>query len=271
MTSPDDLEAQLLALGEDLDIPAPPPAEVVRAVRARLDSLPAADRHPAPGPSTRRPGGLPRVPVRRASGEPGGPRPAVRLRRRAIVSAVAVLVALLLGGTPVGRAAVMEVLRFAGVELEIGGPGPLPSGLPEPLPGEHRVTLEQARRQVAFPISVPAVLGDPRDVRVSDGGRVVSLLWPEARLDEYDGRLQVVFRKELGMNWPEEVVLGTSPGWWIPARHGLSYLPRAGGGELPVRPRTAAPTLIWQRGQVGLRLEGAGDLQRALEIAGSAR
>ncbi|MGV9777503.1 hypothetical protein [Streptosporangium sp. NPDC003464] len=263
MTSPDDLEARLLALGESVDVPAPPPAGVARAVRARLEALPAADRHPVPAPPT--------APVRRARRAWRVLRPGGHLRRRAIVSAVAILLALFLGGTPVGRAAVTQVLRFAGVELEIGAPGPLPSGLPEPLPGERRVTLEQAREQAAFPISVPAGLGEPREVRVGDGGRVVSLLWPGVRLDEYDGTLQVVFRKELGPPWPEEVpVAGASRGQWIQARHGLSYLPRD-GGQASVRPRTAGPTLIWQEGRTGLRLEGVDDLQRALEIAGSVR
>ncbi|MER5419258.1 hypothetical protein [Streptosporangium roseum] len=270
MTSPDDLEARLLALGESLDVPAPPPAEVARAVRARLESLPAPDRDLAPapdGPSSRRPDGLPRTPVRRAWRRPG---PGVRLRRRTVVSTVAVLVALFLGGTPVGRAAVVEILRFAGVELRIGDPGPQPSGMPAPLPGERRVPLEQARGQVAFPISVPTELGDPHEVRVSDGGRVVSLFWPGVRLDEYDGTLEVVFRKELGPPWPEEVYLGPSQAQWIPARHGLTYLPR-GGGTAPLRPRSAGPTLIWQSAQAGLRLEGVDDLQRALRIARSVR
>lgn len=317
MTSPDDLEARLLALGESLDVPAPPPAEVARAVRARLESRPAPDRDPAApglpsvdrpptapgvppeggspaapgvppegrspvvpgwpaadrdrtpqppsGPSSHRPGDLPRTPVRRAWRRLG---PGVRLRRRMIISAVAVLVALFLGGTPVGRAAVVEILRFAGVELRVGDPGPPPSGMPAPLPGERRVTLEQARGQVAFPILVPAELGDPREVRVSDGGRVVSLFWPGVRLDEYDGTLEVVFRKELGPPWPEEVYLGPSPAQWIPARHGLVYLPR-GGGAAPVRPRSAGPALIWQSARTGLRLEGVDDLQRALRIARS--
>ncbi|MFF5212923.1 hypothetical protein [Streptosporangium sp. NPDC000396] len=246
MTSPDDLEARLLALGESLDVSAPPPAEVARAVRARLEALSAEDRPLA-----------------------AAPRPIARRWRRAIASAVAITVALFLGATPVGRAAVVEILRFAGVELKIGGPGPLPSGAPEPLPGERRVTLEQAREQVAFPVSVPAELGDPQDVRVSDGGRVVSLLWPGVRLDEYDGRLEVVFRKDLGPPWPVEVSLGTSQAWWIPAAHGLTYLPR--GGRAPIPLRLAGPTLIWQRGQTGLRLEGVGDLRRGLEVARSLR
>ncbi|WP_371780904.1 hypothetical protein [Streptosporangium subroseum] len=272
MTSSDDLEAGLLALGETLDVPSPPPAEVARAVRARLESLPGADGPPAPvaGAVRARLGSVEGAdrpaPVRRAW---RALRTGARPRRRAIVSVVAILLALFFGATPAGRAAVVEVLRFAGVELRIGDPGPLPSGVPSPLPGERRVTLEQAREQVAFAISVPSRLGEPSEVRVSDGGRVVSLFWPGVRLDEYDGVLEVAFRKELGPPWPDEVHLGTSQAWWIPGKHGLTYLPR-GGGEAPARARLADPTLVWQQKGVGLRLEGVGDLQRALEIARSA-
>ncbi|MGJ6962707.1 hypothetical protein ACSDR0_12425 [Streptosporangium sp. G11] len=294
MTSPDDLEARLLALGESLDVPSPPPAGVARAVRARLESQLAPEETPAPespapksptpeSPAPETPGPkspAPETRVPEAPAVPGGPgtlrrawralRDGGRARRRVAVAAVAVLVALFLGATPAGRAAVAEILRFAGVELRIGGPGPLPSGVPQPLPGERRVTLEQAREQVAFPISIPAALGDPAEVRVSDGGRVVSLFWPGLRLDEYDGTLQLVFRKDLGPPWPQETAVGAEKAQWIPVHHGLTYLPR-GGGEAAVRPRPAGPTLIWQRGRVGLRLEGAGELGRALEIARSVR
>ncbi|MFF3440938.1 hypothetical protein [Streptosporangium sp. NPDC002721] len=268
MTSPDDLEAQLLDLGRSLDVPSPPPADVARAVRARLEAPLAPETPALERPAT----GTPAA--------PGGPgalrrgwealRAGGRARRRAAAAAVAILVALLLGATPAGRAAVVEILRFAGVEFRTGGPAPLPSGVPRPLPGEHRVTLEQARKQVAFPISLPAALGDPAEVRVSDGGRVVSLFWPGLRLDEYDGSLQVVFRKELGPPWPQETGVGTSTAQWIPVHHGLTYLPRS-GGQAVTRPRPAGPTLIWQRDRVGLRLEGVGELRRALEIARSVR
>ncbi|GIH91333.1 hypothetical protein ACFFMN_10050 [Planobispora siamensis] len=338
MTSPDepdDLESRLLALGESLDVPAPPPTDVAAAVRARLEALPSPQRHPlptstdsdaggtaspeaassdaaspgagsadpvvpdaaspeadpsgsgdsepsdpdasgpaspAPGPSrpargSRRPRGFPPAPVRRAGRTA---RPGARVRRRVVVAVVAVMVALFFGATPVGRAAVAEILRFAGIELRIGGdPGPLPSGVPSPLPGEERVTLQQARERVVFPVGVPAALGEPQDVRVSDGGRVVSMLWPGVRLDQYDGTLDVVFRKELGEPWPEDAVVGNSHAWWIPAKHALTYRPRAGGPE--VESRLSGSTLIWQRGQVGLRLEGPADLARAREIAESVR
>ncbi|MEV4380381.1 hypothetical protein [Streptosporangium sp. NPDC049644] len=257
MTSSDDIEARLRDLGEFLDVPSPPPAEVARAVRARLEEpVPEAPAVTGGRGALRRGWGAPRA---------GG-----RARRRAVAAAVAILVALFLGATPAGRAAVVEILRFAGVELRIGDPGPLPSWAPRPLPGERRVTLEQAGRQVAFPIAVPAALGEPAEVRVGDGGRVVSLLWPGLRLDEYDGGLLPVYRKELGPPWPQETRVGDAQAQWIPAHHGLTYLPR-GGGAAEARPRAAGPTLIWRRGQVGLRLEGPGDIGRALEIARSVR
>ena len=240
----DELEAGLRALGETLYVPTPPPDATARAIRARLEALEGQD-----APSHRR-----------------GLSPRVRLSPRKAVAAVAVFLAVLIGATPQGRAAVVSVLRFAGVEIRVGDPGPLPTGVPSPLPSERRVTLDEARRTAEFPVTVPAALGDPADVRVADGGRVVTLLWPGIRLDEYDGTLTVVFRKELGEPWPEEVP--AIRGWWIQQPHGVSYLPM--NGDPPSEERVAGPTLIWQRGRVGLRLEGA-DREQAVQIANSTR
>ncbi|MDH2427075.1 hypothetical protein [Sphaerisporangium sp. TRM90804] len=247
MISPEDdgLEAELRALGLSLDVPTPPPADVAASVRARLEgSLP----HDAPAP------------VRRAR----------RRVRRWVATGVAVLVAVLLGVTPQGQAAVQRVLRFAGVELRIGDPAPVPSGVPSPLPGERRVSLREAREAVAFPVLVPAELGEPRDVRVSDGGRVVSLYWPGARLDAYDGTLSVVWRKELGPPWPDDVTVSGEPGTWIPGRHSLTYIPRQGSGTRTYD-RLAAPTLIWQVDAIGYRLEGPKTFEQARRIAASLR
>ncbi|WP_327043665.1 hypothetical protein OG320_17885 [Microbispora sp. NBC_01189] len=252
------LEARLRALGERLGASGPPPAEMARAVRARLENedvqiLPA--RRIGRGPDWRpdwRQGWRPRWRLGRPS-----PRLAAAL--------VAVLVAALFGATPQGRAAVVSVLRFAGVEIHVGGAGPLPTGLPGPLPGERRVTLPEARRAVRFPVVVPSALGEPADVRVADGGRVVTLLWPGVRLDEYDGTLTVVWHKELGEPWPEQV--SAVGGWWISRNHGVSYVSAQGRAR---EERVAGPTLIWQHGLVGLRLEGPGR-DEALRIASSVR
>ncbi|WP_211590613.1 hypothetical protein [Microbispora sp. H11081] len=237
------LDARLRALGAGLTVPAPPPADVARAVRARLEGERAR-------------------PDRRVHGWWAGRRPTPR----ALAASVAVLMAVLLGATPQGRAAVVSVLRFAGVEIRVAGPGPLPTGVPGPLPGERRVTLEEARRTARFPIAVPTALGDPADVRLADGGRVVTLLWPGVRLDEFDGTLGVVWRKELGEPFPEQVA--AVGGWWIQQPHGVSYVPYGGGA--PHEERAAGPTLIWQHNLVGLRLEGP-DRDEAVRIASSVR
>nr|BFE86114.1 hypothetical protein GCM10020093_087150 [Planobispora longispora] len=310
---PDDLEVQLLALGESLDIPVPPPAATARAVRARLEALSPTRRPPRSGGSvsSRRPirsraiascGPVPSGVLGSRPIASRGPVPSRAIGSRAIASRATFppLPGLpsragtagmaygavrrpraaargglggrpprgpVLRGHPVGRAAVVEILKFAGIELRIGDPGPLPSGSPRPLPMEGTTTLEEARRQVVFPIVVPAELGEPDEVRISDRGRVVSMVWPGIRLDQYDGTLEVVFRKELGPPWPEETTVDGSRAEWVPAKHGLTYLPRAGG--LPVETRLSGPTLVWQRGGVGLRLEGVTDRERAREIARS--
>ncbi|WP_051762160.1 hypothetical protein [Microbispora rosea] len=244
--APEDLESRLRALGEDLAVPpAPPPADLARAVRARLEDGRAHDGR---------------------AGDRARRRAAWRPSPRVAAAAVAVLMAVLLGATPQGRAAVVSVLRFAGVEIHVGGAGPLPTGVPGPLPGERRVTLEEARRTARFPVAVPSALGAPADVRVADGGRVVTLLWPGVRLDEFDGTLSVVWRKELGEPWPDQV--GAVGGWWIQQPHGVSYMPSAGGA--PQEARVAGPTLIWQHKLVGLRLEGP-DRDEAVRIALSVR
>ncbi len=72
----------------------------------------------------------------------------------------------LVAATPQGRAAVAEVLRFAGVEIEVGTSEPLPSGSPSPLPSETSAALAEARRMVAFPLVVPAARARAADQAV---------------------------------------------------------------------------------------------------------
>lgn len=255
----DELEAELRALGGTLDVPEPsPPADIARAVRATLERE-AAERAPDPGASDRE------VLERQASRHPAPKRPRLRRRFAAVVAAFLVV---LVAATPQGRAAVVSILRFAGVEIRVGEPSPLPTGVPSPLPGERRVSLAEARGQVRFPLVVPTVLGEPADVRIADGGRVVSMFWPGVRLDQYDGRLEGTFRKEMGPPWPEEVFVDGVIGVWIQQPHGLQYNPGTGP---PQQFRPAKPTLVWQRGTVGIRLEGPTTIVEARRIANSVR
>ncbi|MFG3442531.1 hypothetical protein ACGF0J_35265 [Nonomuraea sp. NPDC047897] len=240
----DELEAELLALGSSLDVPAPPPADVAAAVRARLEAAPSS--HAGRSGRLRRPG----------------------RRRWRVVAAVVLAVVAVTAATPQGRAAVAHLLRYAGVELRLGQ-APAPVRTPATLPGERVVAPEDLESLVAFPVRRPAALGAPRTVLVADGGRVVSMLWPDGtRLDQFDGAPEPYFFKQLDVS-PEPVRLGTATAWWLGGEHPIGYIRRADGTSVPLR--QAAPTLLWQHGDVGHRLEGAGGKERAAEIAASLR
>jgi hypothetical protein len=193
-----------------------------------------------------------------------------------VLVVVAVLLAVLIA-TPQGRAAIIQVFRFAGVELR-QGPGPARSpGSSASLPGERRMSLEQARRQVSFPLLVPAALGPPGEVAVSDGGRVASLTYRgtpygQLRIDEFAGHLDpVFFQKFVHFADVSEVEVNGTKGLWIKGPHELMYITRDGTPAIASARLTTGNTLIWGTGQVALRLEGNLGKTAALAIANSAR
>ena len=248
------VETELRELGRGLDVP--PAASPAAAVRQRLE-----------GPAAR------------------GPRLAPRgtgiLRRwrpswRAALIVVAVL-AVLLVATPQGRAVVTHVLRFAGIELQ-QEPGPAPSPRRSAaLPGERRMSLAEARQHVSFPILVPAVLGRPSEVMVSDGGRVASLIYRRTphgliRMDEFAGHLDpVFFQKFIHLGDVTQVRVDGRKGLWIKGPHVLLYITRDGTPAAASARLTTGNTLIWGTRQVALRLEGNLSRTAALAIASSAR
>jgi hypothetical protein len=248
------VEAELRELGRELDVP--PAASPAAAVRQRLE-----------GPAVRRP----RV-------APPGTEILRRWRPawRAALIVVAVLVALLVA-TPQGRAVVTHVLRFAGIELQ-QEPGPAPSPRSSAaLPGERRMPLAEARRHVSFPILVPAALGRPSEVVVSDHGRVASLIYRGTpyglvRMDEFAGHLDpVFFQKFIHFGQVTQVRVNGLKGLWIKGPHELVYVTRDGTPAAASARLTTGNTLIWGNRQVALRLEGKLSRTAALAIASSAR
>jgi hypothetical protein len=193
-----------------------------------------------------------------------------------VLVVVAALLAVLIA-TPQGRAAIIQVLRFAGVELRQGPGPPLSPGRGSSLPGERRMSLEQARRQVSFPILVPAALGRPGEVVVSDGGRVVSLIYRRTsyglvRMDEFAGHLdQVYFQKIVDFRNVTYVEVNGTKGLWIRGPHELVYITRDGYPAAASARLTTGNTLIWGTRQVALRLEANLGKTAALAIASSAR
>jgi hypothetical protein len=248
------VEAELRELGRELDVP--PAASPAAAVRQRLE-----------GPAVRRP-----HPAPRGTGILRRWRPAWR----AALIVVAVL-AFLLAATPQGRAVVAHVLRFAGIELQ-QEPGPAPSPRSSAaLPGERRMSLAEARQHVSFPILVPAALGRPSEVVVSDGGRIASLIYRRTpyglvRMDEFAGHLDpVFFQKFIQLGDVSQVRVNGLKGLWIKGPHVLLYVTRDGTPAAASARLTTGNTLIWGTPQVALRLEGNLTKTEALAIAGSAR
>jgi hypothetical protein len=244
------VESELRAVGRELEVP--PASDLTAVVRRRLEGQAVSRRHgPALG------AGILRRPV-----------------WRAVLVVVAASLAVLIA-TPQGRAVISHVFRFAGVELR-QGPGPARSPGSAALPGERQMSLEQARRRVSFPLLVPAALGRPGEVVVSDSGRVVSLIYRRTpyglvRMDEFAGHLdQVYFEKFVHLSNVTRVEVNGAKGLWITGPQELVYITRDGTPAVASARLTTGNTLIWGTGQVALRLEGNLGKTAALAIASSA-
>jgi hypothetical protein len=243
------LEAALRDLGANLDVPEPPdPGELTEAVRARVAGSPGR------------------------TGLLGGP---VLLRVAAAVLVALLTLAVLVTVSPPVRAAVLHLLRFAGIEFssESAPPGRLPATVR--LPGERSVDLPTARRLAPFPVAVPGRLGAPQDVLLIDGTppRVVSLVYRGGgvRLDEFDGRMDIgLFKKMTGSEGLRWVMVGDQQGIWVDRPHEVVYVDRDGNYHTDSA-RLSARTLIWPAGDVTLRLEGDFTLDEALAVAESVR
>jgi hypothetical protein len=253
----DALVSELRALSPRLDVP--PAGEQATTVRQRLERQ---------RPGTRR---------RREA----RPEPIARWRERILYPRwraaliVVLTVVALAAAVPQSRAVIAHVLRFDGVELR-QAPGPSPAPHPS-LPGEQRMPLEQARHRVAFPILVPAKLGRPAAVTVSDGGRVATLIYVrtpygQVRLDEFDGHFDsVYFEKFVRAENVTEVRLNGTKGLWVTGPQEVVYV-RSDGMIMQASARlTTGSTLIWGTPRVVLRLEGGFSKAAALDVAASAR
>jgi hypothetical protein len=266
-----DLEQRLRDLGAELEVPPTPP--LAAAVRARLGEAP--DRR------------LTRF------------LPPPWWRRRVAVAAMAVALALLLVlAIPPARTTVAHWLGLRGVEIvPVQTLPPIPTRTPHAstspsAPGELLglgvvVPLDKVPARVGFTPVVPAALGAPDAVWVrDDNGGVVTLVYlarPGLPASGQTGlgllvtelRASIdtrVMGKFIDASTPLlPVSVGGGQGFWIGgAPHAVGYqLP---GGNLAIDDlRLAGPTLLFERGDLTVRIEGPGDEQTALGIATTLR
>lgn len=194
---------------------------------------------------------------------------AARPRRRWRRWVAGLLLGLAGGGvvvSPVG-ATIREWLGFHGVAVESGAPA---TGTPVVPTATGTAGLEQAAAMVGFTPVVPAELGPPEGVEVSDDALVVSLSWSTEsgtlRLDQFRGSAEPLFWKTA----PGAVRVAVSgrDALWLPTAHQVTVM-SAEGDVRQLPSRLAAPTLVWLDGDLTLRLEGDLSLEEATEIAES--
>lgn len=226
--SDDLLVRDLVALGRGADVP-PPSESLEAAVMRRVVNAP--------------------------------PRRSWWTRQRRVVAIVVAAVALGLLAAPPVRAAVADWFDFFGVRVERGGSEGDTAPPPPSVTGDDSVSVD-------FQVHVPAELGEPDGVEVSDDGRIVSMSWTTeygvVRLDQFDGHLDYSMAKRA----PEVLFVDVSGGdaLWFDDAHEVWLV-----GETEAHaPRLAGNTLIWPIGETTLRLEGDLELGTAVEIAKSA-
>ena len=198
-----------------------------------------------------------------------------RLSRRTLAIALAALLLLpvaAIAAVPSTRNAVLDWLGLRHVEVRRSATQPV---LRPPTQSDlgTRVSLVEARNRVDFAILVPEALGDPTSVYVRSsppGGRVV-LVFDRVQVTEVQGSgSQQFVEKMVGPDATiQRVRVDGARGVWITGRpHGVMYADRTGRFRDDTF-QLAGDTLLWERGGLVLRIEGARSKADALRIASS--
>jgi hypothetical protein len=239
-----ELEQRLRALGDEAAWPATP--DLASAVADRLAGAPSVEEH-----------GLWRrvLDTRRSRG-----------RRRALVAALAALLLV-----PAAAAFGDDVLEWLGLRsVEVRREPALPPGARRPALDDlgARVTLAEAGRRARFAPVVPERLGEPDEVRVRGG--VVTLVYDGGALllAELRGALdRDLVRKIAGPGTRVRQLPGG--GLFFSGRDHVYLYLRPDGSVAEGRPFLAGNTLLVERGDLLLRLEGRGlTPARGLELLG---
>ena len=251
-----ELERQLTQLGRELDWPPTP------------DFTGSVGRAITPAPVRRR-------------------RPVFRRSFAIAIAALLILAGGVFAAVPSVRDAVLEFFGLQGATVERREELP-PPPLPAPLRLGERTTLDEARESLRFDPLVPEAAGDPAAVYVKrqvPGGSVALAYRPSGDLPEARstglGLLVEEFRGDLAPEYFGKTagqatrierlrVDGDRAIWLEGAPHFFFYRPP----NEPFREeqlRIAQNVLLLEHGNLLIRLEGAFELDRAVELARSLR
>ena len=203
------------------------------------------------------------------------------LRRSLVLGGVAVImVAGVAGAIGIGIGAIQ--IRFAD-----GSPLPTPvASVPNRGFGQP-TTLAAARAAVPFVVRVPAdpALGEPAAVYLADvpeGGPVILAWGARSGYPAGADGLGVViteFLADIGPDTFEKMILdGTrvqavtvngQPGWWVEGGFHAFFYRDANGRMVDTSLRLVGSALIWDEAGLALRVEGAPDLDAAMDVAAS--
>jgi hypothetical protein len=233
------MERELRAAARSVDWPETP--DVVEDIRARLET------------ESRR-----RV-----------PRPSRRITLALALLLVAALAATL--AVPSSRSAFLRVFGVGSVEVRVVDELPVvPGDLPRQPLGE-RVTLEQARRSVGFDLVEPTEeLGRPDAIYLlREPVELVTFVWlAQSRPRLLVGQLAARIEKYTAGKAGPAAELLTVDGHravWVAGDHVL-FLGDPSGEPVPVVTVLARNTLVVDRGNVTVRVEGDFDRTRAIAI-----
>jgi len=276
--SDDDLGQALRLLGAELDYPVPD--GLSERVRAELAARPR-------GSWRDRLSWLARPGWRRSAG------PSRRPAWQAIAAAAALVLVVFVASLvafPSVRATVADWLGLRGIGISV-----VPSLAP--LPTTYRslgfgrpVTLDEARSELAWPVLLPTdpELGPPDEVYIDqslpDGA--VSFVWaarPGIPVSSAPGAGLVLteFRATIDQRFLQKIVGpgtavapvhvdGRTGDWITGAPHEVFVVDRS-GQPIPATIRLAGNVLMWEDGELTLRLEGELALETAMRIAASVR
>lgn len=250
--TPTDLDEALRALAASIETPHP---DYARRVSARLTDRPVALR------------------------AGGGP-----VRRRAILIAAAVLLALGLIGVPATRHAIASWFSFSGVDIRRAPPtSPLPTPTrPAQLDAGVPVTLETARAETGNRLVLARGLPKPDQTFFLHQGDAVAItlayrhvpgLGPTANtgfalvITEFFDAGRPLFTKILHTGATADVVtVHGNRGVFLDGPQEIITIDRADVTRA-VLPRTSANTLIWSEGPTTYRIEADVDRAGALRLA----